>query len=49
MKELGIENPRIGVAGLNPHSGEDGLLVMRRRERFFLLWRRRREKGFRRK
>jgi 4-hydroxythreonine-4-phosphate dehydrogenase len=25
MKELGIENPRIGVAGLNPHSGEDGL------------------------
>jgi 4-hydroxythreonine-4-phosphate dehydrogenase len=25
IKELGIENPRIGVAGLNPHSGEDGL------------------------
>jgi len=25
LKELGIENPRIGVAGLNPHSGEDGL------------------------
>lgn len=24
-KEMGIENPRIGVAGLNPHSGENGL------------------------
>jgi 4-hydroxythreonine-4-phosphate dehydrogenase len=25
LKQLGLENPRIGVAGLNPHSGEDGL------------------------
>jgi len=25
MKDLGIEKPRIGVAGLNPHGGEDGL------------------------
>lgn len=25
LKKLGIKNPRIGVAGLNPHSGEDGL------------------------
>jgi 4-hydroxythreonine-4-phosphate dehydrogenase len=25
MLELGIEEPRIGVAGLNPHSGEGGL------------------------
>jgi 4-hydroxythreonine-4-phosphate dehydrogenase len=25
LRQLGIENPRIGVAGLNPHSGEDGL------------------------
>lgn len=24
-KQLGIENPRIGVAGLNPHCGENGL------------------------
>lgn len=24
-KKLGIENPKIGVAGLNPHSGENGL------------------------
>lgn len=23
--ELGIEHPRIGVAGLNPHSGENGM------------------------
>jgi 4-phospho-D-threonate 3-dehydrogenase / 4-phospho-D-erythronate 3-dehydrogenase len=25
MKDLGIESPRIGVLGLNPHSGENGL------------------------
>ncbi len=24
-KKLGIENPKVGVAGLNPHSGEGGL------------------------
>lgn len=24
-KDLGIENPKIGVAGLNPHSGENGM------------------------
>lgn len=24
-REMGIENPKIGVAGLNPHSGENGL------------------------
>ena len=24
-REMGIENPRIAVAGLNPHSGEHGL------------------------
>jgi 4-hydroxythreonine-4-phosphate dehydrogenase len=25
LKELGINNPRIGVAGLNPHAGDGGL------------------------
>jgi len=25
MKDLGIEKPRVGVAGLTPHAGEDGL------------------------
>lgn len=25
LKELGISNPRIGVAGLNPHAGDGGL------------------------
>ena len=25
LKKLGIENPRIAVAGLNPHAGENGL------------------------
>jgi 4-hydroxythreonine-4-phosphate dehydrogenase len=26
LREAGITNPRIGVAGLNPHAGENGLL-----------------------
>lgn len=25
LRQLGIENPKIGVAGLNPHCGEDGM------------------------
>ena len=25
LKKMGIEEPRVGVAGLNPHCGEDGL------------------------
>ena len=25
MKKIGIEDPKIGVAGLNPHSGENGM------------------------
>ncbi len=25
LKDIGIENPRIGVAGLNPHAGDEGL------------------------
>jgi 4-hydroxy-L-threonine phosphate dehydrogenase PdxA len=25
LKEMGIENPKIAVPGLNPHSGDDGL------------------------
>ncbi len=25
MRDLGIENPKVAVAGLNPHSGENGL------------------------
>ena len=25
MKRLGVENPKIGVAGLNPHCGENGM------------------------
>jgi 4-hydroxythreonine-4-phosphate dehydrogenase len=25
LKDLGIKNPKIGVAGLNPHAGEGGL------------------------
>ncbi|MCI5649419.1 MAG: 4-hydroxythreonine-4-phosphate dehydrogenase PdxA [Fusicatenibacter sp.] len=28
LKKLGIQNPRIAVAGLNPHSGEHGLFGM---------------------
>lgn len=26
LKQLGIKNPRIAVAGLNPHAGDDGVL-----------------------
>ena len=26
MRDLGYENPRLAVAGLNPHNGENGLL-----------------------
>ena len=26
VKRLGVENPKIAVAGLNPHAGEEGLL-----------------------
>ncbi len=25
LRDIGIENPRIGVAGLNPHAGDEGL------------------------
>ncbi len=25
LKDIGIDNPRIGVAGLNPHAGDEGL------------------------
>ncbi len=25
VRKLGIENPRIAVAGLNPHAGENGM------------------------
>ena len=31
-KELGIENPRIGVAALNPHAGEGGLFGTEERD-----------------
>lgn len=32
LKKLGIENPRIGVAGLNPHSSDDGLFGWEEKE-----------------
>ena len=25
MRRLGVENPKVAVAGLNPHAGENGL------------------------
>lgn len=31
-KDLGIEEPRVAVAGLNPHSGEDGMFGSEERE-----------------
>lgn len=32
MKELGIKSPRVAVAGLNPHAGENGLFGSEERE-----------------
>lgn len=32
MKLLGIEHPRVGVAGLNPHASENGLFGTQERE-----------------
>jgi 4-hydroxythreonine-4-phosphate dehydrogenase len=32
LKKLGIENPKIGVAGLNPHSSDDGLFGYEEKE-----------------
>ncbi len=31
-KSLGVDEPRIGVCGLNPHAGEDGILGIEERE-----------------
>ena len=33
LKQLGIENPRIAVSGLNPHSGEGGMFGRKRSRR----------------
>lgn len=35
LKELGIENPRIGVAGLNPHASDGGLFGQEEAEEIF--------------
>jgi 4-hydroxythreonine-4-phosphate dehydrogenase len=34
LKNIGIENPRISIAGINPHAGENGLLGMEEIEVF---------------
>ena len=44
--ELGIEKPRIGVAGLNPHSGEDGLFGDEEQKEIFPAIEEAREKGW---
>jgi len=33
MKDLGVKNPRIGVAGVNPHAGESGLFGSEERDK----------------
>lgn len=33
VRRLGVKNPRIGVCGLNPHAGEEGLLGKEEKER----------------
>jgi 4-hydroxythreonine-4-phosphate dehydrogenase len=32
LKQLGISNPKVGVAGLNPHAGDNGILGMEERK-----------------
>lgn len=46
LRELGINAPRIAVAGLNPHSGEGGLFGSEEEEEIRPAVARAREKGF---
>jgi 4-hydroxythreonine-4-phosphate dehydrogenase len=46
LKRLGIESPRIGVAGLNPHSGEDGLFGDEEQQEILPAIREARDKGW---
>ena len=45
LKKLGVENPRIAVAGLNPHAGENGLFGTEDAERIRPAVERAREEG----
>jgi 4-phospho-D-threonate 3-dehydrogenase / 4-phospho-D-erythronate 3-dehydrogenase len=46
LRQLGIEKPRIGVAGLNPHSGEDGLFGDEEKKEILPAIEEAREKGW---
>ena len=44
-KDLGIKEPKIGVAGLNPHSGEHGLFGREEIDEIILQLRQQRQKA----
>ncbi len=46
MRDFGIENPRLAVAGLNPHAGEGGAIGGEEREMIIPLLDRLRAEGF---
>jgi 4-hydroxythreonine-4-phosphate dehydrogenase len=46
MRDFGVTAPRIAVAGLNPHAGEDGKMGLEEREMIAPLLDRLREDGF---
>lgn len=45
-KDLGIENPKIGVAGLNPHASEEGLFGWEEEKEIIPAVKEAKEKGF---
>lgn len=45
IRDLGIANPRIAVAGINPHAGENGVMGREETERFLPLLNRLRGEG----
>jgi 4-hydroxythreonine-4-phosphate dehydrogenase len=46
MRDFGIENPRLAVAGLNPHAGEGGAIGIEERDMIIPLLDRLRAEGF---
>ncbi len=46
LRRMGIENPRIAVAGLNPHAGEGGLFGQEEREQIAPAIERARQDGY---
>ena len=45
-KDLGVENPKIGIAGLNPHASEEGLFGWEEKREIIPAIKEAKEKGF---